>query len=104
MGIVAIYCPRTGREVSTGLEADRDGFAKLRPIVQRMKCQACGSEHAWSKATARLVETPVAAIIPPPQPPPAPVRTRPAAMPKPLLPPTATRPGPAPPVPSAVPP
>src|SRR5213596_2219572 len=82
MGTVAIYCPRTGREVSTGVETDRDGFAKLRPIVTRMKCPACGSEHVWSKATARLVETPVAPIIPPPKPPPpAPVRARPAAAP-----------------------
>src|SRR5262249_6439599 len=89
MGIVAIYCPRTGREVSTGVETDRDGFAKLRPIVQRMKCQACGSEHVWSKATARFVETPVAAVIPTRRPPPA--RAGPGrVMRKPLAPPVST--------------
>ena len=56
MGFIAIFCPRTGREVSTGIESDRDGFDRLRPMIVRMKCPACGSEHVWSKATARLVE------------------------------------------------
>ena len=86
MGFIAIYCPRTGREVSTGIESDRDGFQRLRPVVVRMKCPACGSEHVWSKATARLVEPVVASTqsrsrrrtLPP-----APARSRPAAVPKP---------------------
>ena len=93
MGVVAIYCPRTGREVPVGLECDREAFQRLRPIVTRMKCPACGSEHVWSKATARLVETPVAvAPAKKRQPPlPAPVRTRPAVapVPKPVVPPPA---------------
>jgi hypothetical protein len=81
MGFIAIYCPRTGREVSTGVESDREAFQKLRPVVTRMKCPACGSEHVWSKATARVVELPVAASARATKshPPPAPMRSRPAA-------------------------
>jgi hypothetical protein len=89
MGFIAIYCPRTGREVSTGVESDREAFQRLRPVVTRMKCAACGSEHVWSKATARVVELPVAASARPTksQPPPAPMRNRPAATAKPVVPP-----------------
>ena len=97
MGFIAIFCPRTGREVSTGIETDRDGFQRLKPVVVRMKCQACGSEHVWSKATARLVEpvvvsTHVAKPSAPAPPPPAPVRSRPAAVPKPAVSPPAQPP------------
>jgi len=102
MAFIAIYCPRTGREVSTGVESDRDGFQKLRPLVMRMKCPACGSEHVWSKATARLVELPVAAApahtAKPPPPPPAPPRNRVTATQKPVVPPPpppAVQPAPA---------
>jgi hypothetical protein len=87
MGIVAIYCPRTGREVPTGLETDRDGFHRLKPVVTRMKCPACGSEHVWSKATARLIEPVIAQTAPPPRPPPAPLRARPAPAPQAAVPP-----------------
>jgi len=90
MGFIAMYCPRTGREVSTGVESDRDAFQKLRPIVSRMKCPACGSEHVWSKATARLVETPAAAIAAQAtkaQAPPMPARNRPPPAAKPMAPP-----------------
>jgi hypothetical protein len=88
MGFIAIYCPRTGREVSTGVECDREAFQRLRPLVMRMRCQACGSEHAWSKANARLVELPGSMPAPPaPKPPPAkPVRPRPPAEEKPAAP------------------
>jgi predicted RNA-binding Zn-ribbon protein involved in translation (DUF1610 family) len=97
MGFIAIYCPRTGREVSTGVESDRDAFQKLRPVVVRMKCPACGSEHVWSKATARLVEVPAAAAAAhgsKVQAPPAPVRNRPVPAAKPVAPPPAPSAGP----------
>ncbi len=99
-GFVAIYCPRTGREVSTGVESDRDAFQKLKPIVVRMKCPACGSEHVWSKATARLVETPAlaapAAHAPKERAPAVPVRSRTAPASKPVVPPPVVSPPPEP--------
>lgn len=54
MAKVTIRCPRTGERVPTGLDIDEEAFQSLRPIVSRMKCPACGSEHAWSKANAEL--------------------------------------------------
>src|ERR1700681_581244 len=86
MGFIAIYCPRTGREASTGVESDREAFQRLKPVVTRMKCPACGSEHVWSKATARVVELPVAASARATKshPPPAPLRSRPVATAKPV--------------------
>lgn len=56
MGVIAIRCPRTSREVSTGVEMSHDEFHGLRPSVFRMRCEACGSEHAWSRATAKFLE------------------------------------------------
>ena len=52
MGVIVIRCPRTGNEVSTGVEIDADRFKTLPPTVSRMRCPACGSEHAWSKRSA----------------------------------------------------
>jgi hypothetical protein len=54
MANVTILCPRTGERVPTGLDIDEEAFQGLRPIVSRMKCPACGSEHVWSKANAEL--------------------------------------------------
>lgn len=52
MGVVVMRCPRTGREVPTGTELERDEFHALKPMIHRMRCPACGSEHVWSKGTA----------------------------------------------------
>ncbi len=56
MGVIVIDCPRTGVEVSTGKEVETGAFHTLKPIVFRMRCKACGSEHAWSRGIARLKE------------------------------------------------
>ncbi|MBN8997752.1 MAG: hypothetical protein J0H94_21295 [Rhizobiales bacterium] len=32
---------------------ERDAFETLKPVIQRMRCPACGSEHVWSRGTAR---------------------------------------------------
>jgi len=63
MSIVAIMCPRTGKQVSTGLEMDRLGFNALpgtRHFVFR--CWLCGHEHQWSKRSATLVDQRDAAL------------------------------------------
>jgi len=57
MAEVTILCPRTGERVPTGLDIDEEAFQSLRPVVSRMKCPACGSEHVWSKANARLAQS-----------------------------------------------
>ena len=54
MGVVTIRCPRTAANVSVGLEITPEAFASLRPRIARMRCSACGSEHAWAKGIAWL--------------------------------------------------
>lgn len=54
MGIVTILCPRTGRQVSTGLEVDPPPFRAMPGKKFSMHCWACGGEHIWSKRWATL--------------------------------------------------
>ena len=86
MAVVTIMCSRTGDFISVGLVTDEAGFKAIRPIVFRMSCPSCGSEHTWSKGRAwlsdatdrrvvhggRVIEvpvakTPVAETLVPPQ-------------------------------------
>ena len=62
MGVIVIDCPRTGVEVSTGKEVETGAFHTLKPIVFRMRCKACGSEHAWSRGNARRKEDDAAEV------------------------------------------
>jgi hypothetical protein len=55
MGAVTIRCPRTGRQVPTGLEIDQATWESLPVVLSRMTCPACGAEHVWSKTYARYV-------------------------------------------------
>ena len=56
MGVITILCPRTGKQVSTGIEIDRDQFARMRETRFTMSCWLCGGEHEWSKRWATFVE------------------------------------------------
>ncbi len=55
MGVVMIRCPRTGDEVSTGLEMDQATWDGLPVVPSRMHCPACRAEHVWSRTYARFV-------------------------------------------------
>jgi hypothetical protein len=55
MGVVTIRCPRTGEQVSTGLEIDEATWETLPVVLSRMRCPSCGAEHVWSKTYARFV-------------------------------------------------
>jgi hypothetical protein len=55
VGTVVIRCPRTGRQVPTGLEIDEATWGSLPVVISRMTCPACGAEHVWSKTYARYV-------------------------------------------------
>ena len=56
MAVVTIMCSRTGDFISVGLVTDEAGFNALRPVVFRMHCPSCGSDHTWSKGRAWLSE------------------------------------------------
>ena len=59
MGEITILCPRTGRQVSTGLEIDRAHFDRMRNTRYTLNCWLCGGEHVWSKRCGTFVETPL---------------------------------------------
>ena len=55
-GGVWIRCPLTAREVSTGIETDRQHFDALPAAQLLMICPACGKEHWWTQMKPTLVE------------------------------------------------
>ncbi|SDB54613.1 hypothetical protein [Bauldia litoralis] len=56
MSIVAIQCPKTGQQISTGIETDAASF-KAAPFANHtVECWACGGRHSWSRRWATLVE------------------------------------------------
>jgi hypothetical protein len=59
MGTVLVRCPRGDQLVSAQIEIDAAAFERLGRGVFRLRCPTCGSEHAWSEATARLVSDPL---------------------------------------------
>jgi hypothetical protein len=56
MGMITIQCPRTGKQVSTGVEVDKARFDRMREKRFTMTCWLCGQEHEWSKRWATFVE------------------------------------------------
>ncbi len=52
MGVITILCPRTGRQVSTGVELDRTAFNAMPVRQSEMRCWVCGGVHSWSKRWA----------------------------------------------------
>jgi predicted RNA-binding Zn-ribbon protein involved in translation (DUF1610 family) len=57
MVVLIAKCPGTGKEFSTGINADRDSLVDLRAIVATSICPHCGAEHAWRVQDARYVDT-----------------------------------------------
>jgi len=47
MGIVMIRCPQTGREIPTGIAADRESFRAMPVFFARVNCPICRIEHEW---------------------------------------------------------
>ncbi len=58
MGTVMIKCPRTGRNVSTGIEVEPETFAALPNVDTWLKCSACNGFHYWNKSSAWLSTAP----------------------------------------------
>jgi hypothetical protein len=47
MGAVMIKCPQTGREIATGMEADRESFRTMPVFFGQAYCPLCRTEHEW---------------------------------------------------------
>jgi hypothetical protein len=47
MGTLMIRCPQTGREISTGFQADSSNFQSTPVFFARSFCPICRTEHEW---------------------------------------------------------
>jgi|SRR6266545_5739829 len=56
MGTVMIRCPETGREISTGFEADPAHFKSTPVFFARSYCPICRTEHEWFAQEAWVCE------------------------------------------------
>jgi hypothetical protein len=52
--ILMVRCPKTGHELSTGVEMAAATFAQLPDIASRVRCPACGHDHVLSTRDAWL--------------------------------------------------
>ena len=58
MGIVMIRCPKTGREISTGMEVDATSFSATPVFFARSYCPMCRTEHEWFAKEAWVCDSP----------------------------------------------
>jgi hypothetical protein len=47
MGAVMVKCPNTGREIATGIVADRVSFNSTPVFFAWVSCPICRNEHEW---------------------------------------------------------
>jgi hypothetical protein len=66
MGVVMIRCPRTGHEISTGIEMARSDFQRAPVFFAHAHCPICRIEHEWFAKDAWVCEgsrPPLAALV-----------------------------------------
>jgi hypothetical protein len=56
MGNVMIKCPQTGREIPTGIKADRERFRCSAVFFARTYCSICQANHEWFAKEAWVCE------------------------------------------------
>ena len=56
VGIVMIKCPKTGREIPTGIKADRERFRCSAVFFARAYCSICQANHEWYAKDAWVYE------------------------------------------------
>ena len=56
MGAVMIKCPQTGRDIATGMVADRDRFRTMPVFFGQTYCPLCRTEHEWFAQEAWVCE------------------------------------------------
>lgn len=59
MSSVMIKCPRTGKELSTGIETDSANYARFPDTLVYSYCPHCGLKHAWWHKDAWLADEPM---------------------------------------------
>jgi hypothetical protein len=56
MGVLLITCPVTGKEFSTGIQADRNTAGVLPQVEMVSRCPYCRIDHPWKPRDARYVD------------------------------------------------
>jgi DNA-directed RNA polymerase subunit RPC12/RpoP len=56
MGVLLIKCPKTGFDLSTGIQIDSATLARTPQVPSQTRCPHCGSEHFWMPREAILVD------------------------------------------------
>jgi hypothetical protein len=66
MGAVMVRCPDTGREIATGMTADRASFNATPVFFARVYCPLCRTEHEWFAQQAWVCDSdePAAPLAP----------------------------------------
>ncbi|MGH6890181.1 MAG: hypothetical protein ACREHF_13470 [Rhizomicrobium sp.] len=52
MPMVMIKCPKTGKEVPTGIAMDKKSFESSEMANNKLHCPHCKEMHVWNKADA----------------------------------------------------
>jgi len=55
MGVLAVTCPTTGKDFSTGILTDAASFARLSQELMLSRCPHCHLDHSWWTKDAKLV-------------------------------------------------
>ena len=58
VGVVMVKCPKTARELSTGIEMVAATFEQLPEIRAQILCPICKVDHVWSTREAWLDNPP----------------------------------------------
>ena len=56
MIVLVFRCPTTGKEVLTGIETDKESFAKIESFPGSIRCRVCGERHPWAGLRVWLAE------------------------------------------------
>ena len=56
MGVLLIRCPKTGRQISTGIHVDEETLARVPQEYTQTHCPHCHSNHFWLPREATLVD------------------------------------------------
>ena len=56
MGTVMVRCPQTGRDIATGIVADRESFSATPVFFARVYCPLCRTQHEWFAKEASVCE------------------------------------------------
>ena len=56
MGTVMVRCPQTGRDIATGMVADRESFSATPVFFARVYCPLCRTQNEWFAKEAWVCE------------------------------------------------